>query len=424
MYEQAQQPTFDIDYVIKYTPNPDANTIINQILTGIDIILVDPQLYPHLLPPLQVFRDNFQETGQKELVKKCEFLQEYMSDYPHRQQISRMLMNRPPSPPPKPPVLSQDEVNQIVDNLLETDEIHFFPREELELILAELRKRRAQFQQNGEYLKAQRADQYTKSILNYGQLGAVEQLQNKKVDDIRTKLKDAETQLVADKKKWENLYTNLKNEAKKDLISINNNFEQQISELLDKLKKDENGNISIPANFRKASGNLLQLRARQKAMVEAKKYEEAAQIKEKADETEKNEKTEQENRYKEYINGKVNLKRNDQRKALNVRKKYWKQQEEALVKQANSEVEKAEMSIEHIKKNLREAENAQNIATVLKETTKNQSKKVSNANGLPPLKSRAAAAAEYRQRAILNSKIYTRPVAAQQTSSPITVRNK
>ena len=34
MYEQMPPNIIDIDYVIKYTPNPDPNVIINQIFKG------------------------------------------------------------------------------------------------------------------------------------------------------------------------------------------------------------------------------------------------------------------------------------------------------------------------------------------------------------------------------------------------------
>ena len=422
MFDKMPSQLFDIEYVIKYTPSPDANAIINQIFGGVDIILVDPQLYPHILQPLQVFKDIYQQNGQTDMVKKCDFLIDYISEYPKRQQISRLLMNRPPSPPPKPPVLSQEQVDEIVDTLLKTDEIHFYPREELELILAELRKRRNIYQNNGEYLNAEKADHYTKAILNYGQLGAVEIMQNAKVDEIKNKLKEAEQQLDKDRKNWETLYSNLRQEAREDLIKINNQFEDQIKEIQNLITTDENGEVVIPPNFKKPSGLLLQLRRRQEAMVGSKKYNEAADIKDKADALEKQERVEQERKWRESVDNKVEAKRQEQRKALMNRKNYWKQQEEALIQEANSEVERSQMAIEHIKKNLKEAENAQNLATSLKRNTKTQSKTKPGKNGLPPLQKaniNRNAAQEYRQRAILNTKIYTRPVSK---SSPVSVR--
>ena len=425
MYEQMPPQIIDIDYVIKYTPNPDPNVIINQILKGVDIILVDPQVYPHLLQPLQVFKDIFKQNGQNDLVKKCDFLIDYISEYPKRQQISRLLMNRPPSPPPKPPALSQEEVDGIVDNLLETDEINFFPQEELELILAELRKRRAAYQEKGDYLNAEKADHYTKAILNYGQLGAVEMIQNEKVAEIKAKLRESETQLAKDRKKWETLYENLKQEAIDDLKKINSQFEDKIQDMIRGTEPDESGVVHLPPGFRKPSALLLQLRRRQKAMIESKKYNDAADVKEKIDELEKQERLVQIQNYKEYIAGRIESKRQEHRKTLLTRKNYWKQQEEALVKEANADVEKSEMAIEHIKKNLKEAENAHKLATSLKENTKSQSQTIKQPQkrGLPPLNKVAHsknAAQEYRQRMILNSKIYTRPISK---SSPVSVRN-
>jgi DNA repair exonuclease SbcCD ATPase subunit len=334
------------------------------------------------------------------MVKKCDFLTEYITEYPRRQEISRILMNRPPSPPPKPPALPPEEVDEIVDNLLETDEIHFYPREELELILANLRKRRAEFQAQGEYLKAQKTDYYTKAILNYGQLGEVEKMQDSKVNDIKAKLNEAIEQSEKDKKKWETLYQNLKNEAIQDMSRINEGYEKEIEELQKLEEKDP------PANFRKYSSAYLQLRKRQQAMILARKYEEAANTKDKADEMQKKEDEEQKQKWIKSISIMIEKKKSEQAKALKARQNHWSMEEKTMTKQANHEIEKSEKSIEHIKKSLKEAENAHNMASTLKETTK------LNAAGLPPLKSSSSLsqANEYRQRAILNTKIYTRPV--------------
>ena len=427
MYEQMPPNIIDIDYVIKYTPNPDPNVIINQIFKGVDIILVDPQVYPQILQPLHIFKDIFKQNGQNEMVKKCDFLIDYITEYPNRQRLSRLLMNRPPSPPPKPPALSPDEVNKIVDDLLETDEINFFPQEELELILAELRKRRAAYQEKGDYINAEKADHYTKAILNYGQLGAVEMIQNEKVAEIKTKLRESETQLEKDRKKWEDLYENLKQQAIDDLTKINNQYEEKIDKMIKGTQPDENGVVNLPPAFRKPSAELLQLKRRQKAMIGSKKLNDAADVKDKIEELEKQERLVQEQNYREYIAGRIESKRVEQRKTLMMRKNYWKQQEDALVKEANADVEKSEMAIEHIKKNLKEAEHAHKLATSLKKNTKSQSQTASQPKnkGLPPLANKFAnsrnAAQEYRQRMILNSKIYTRSVSK---SSPVTVRNR
>lgn len=410
LYGDPDEPIFNIDYVIRYAPNIDPNNVINRIMSGVDILLVDPQIYPTLVSPLYVFRDIYTEQHEPDLVKKCNFLLDYIAEYPRRVEIARTLMNKPPEPEPKPPALEPEEVNKIVDDLIQTDDIKYYPREELELILAELRKRRAEYQSKGEYINAQKADQYAKAIMTFGQLGAVEQLQNNKVEEIRAKLQEAQQQLENNKQKWEQLYNNLRNQAKEDLTQINTKFEDEI----DVISKEFDS--ELPANFKKPSNQLLQLRRRQKALVESKRYDEAATTKENADKLEEQEKKKNMETWHKSIQKKIDAKKKDQVKTLTARKQFWKREEEALVNEANVDVEKAQQAIEHIKINLKQAEKAQNLANKLKENSKENIK--NNGTKLPPLqvKTRMQDAAAYRQRAILNAQIYTRPAVVQPPS--------
>lgn len=412
LYGDPDEPIFNIDYAIKYAPNLDPNFVINKIMSGVDILLVDPQIYPTLVSPLYVFRDIYTEQHEPDLVKKCNFLLDYIAEYPHRVEIARTLMNKPPEPEPIPPALEPDEVNRIVDDIIQTDNIKYYPRDELELILAELRKRRVEYQAKGEYINAQKADQYAKAIMTFGQLGAVEQLQNNKVEEIRAKLQDAKSQLENNKAKWEELYNNLRNQAKEDLTQINTKFEDEIQEI----SKEFNNNL--PAHFKKPSNQLLQLRRRQKALVESKRYDEAATTKENADRLEEEERRKNLATWHKSIQKKIDAKKKDQIKTLTARKQFWKREEEALVNEANVDVEKAQQSIEHIKINLKQAEKAQSLANQLKENSKENIK--NNGTKLPPLqtKTRMTDAANFRQRAILNAQIYTRPAASQPPASP------
>lgn len=383
-------------------PGMDFNAVIQNMLNGVDVLLVDPQIYPHLISPLYVFRDVFTSQNQRDMVKKCNFLIEYIEDYPHRLEIKAALANKFPEPEPKPPALEPDVVNSIVDNILQTGTIKFFPREELELVLAELRKRKQEMISSGDYVGAQKADHYTKAVMNYGQLGEVEQMQESKTEEIRNKLADAKAQLASDKQRWEQFHQNLMKEAKTDLTNIYNQYESEIDEL------DAQHEIEkLPPKFTKASKALLQLRRRQEAMIASKHYEAAADVKDIADKMEAEEAIVHRARWNAYLEDCIYKKRQEQKKQIEGRKNYWKKEEASLIAQANKEVEKAEKSIEHLEKSLEQASNAHALAASLKEETKVIPK------GLPPLTrspTRSDAAA-YRQRAILNQQIYTRPVA-------------
>jgi len=386
--------------VIEYSQGMDYNNVVTSMLHGVDIALVDPQIYPYLVSPIYIFIDSYRAQHDDDMVKKLEFFLKYIEEQPRKQEIAAILSKTFPDPPPKPPALTEDEVRTIVDGILQTEDIKYFNADELDLIIAEIRKRRADYIKAGDYLGAQRCEHFTRAIMNYGQLGTVEQMQVSKADEIKIKLDEARNSLNEMKAKWELMYTNLRKEAKNDLISINSLFEKSISDL-EKLYEEK-----PQSSFDKPSNELLQLRSKQTAMVASKRYAEAAKIKDEADNLEKAEREQRIEKWKQSIDHRISTKVKEQERTVLARKDYWKREEAAMVSQANKEVEKAEKAIAHLEKSLNNATQAHQLAKNLKEETKN----VPNAV-LPPLKStdKTVDALAFRQRAILNAQIYTRP---------------
>lgn len=385
-------------YVINCQRDMDWNGAISKILKGVDILLVDPQCYSHMVSPLYIFLEQFKAQDLEDMVEKVNFLIKYCEEYPLRQAIAEKLSIKIHEPEPKPPVITREKVNEIVDELFSSGKIESFAKDELELIVAEIRRRKNDYISEGNYELAQAADHYTKVMTNYGYFGEVEQMQCAKINEIKTKLSEAELHLQSSKERWEALYSNMKKEACDDLRKVNESFEQQVKELLNDRDNDP------PQSFIKFSSYLLELRRKQKALIDTKCYEDAANIKDLADSVEKEEIEAMKTKWREKIDQRISTIRSEQKKILEARRNYWRNEKNSIIHDANEDVEKVETCIARLRKSLANAINTHKTAGSLKEETKMFH------NGLPPLarvQSRLSATA-FRQRAMLNTRACSR----------------
>lgn len=395
-------------YVISYISGMtgrDFKDILELMLHGIDISLVDPDIFPHLDSVLCTYLDNYRLAKDQLVISKLEFYQKYINEYPRKQEISSILTKEPPPAPVVIPALSPEQVNEEVDLILQTGKIKYFKPDELDLILEGLRKKRTEFIDEGNYLDAQKAEHYSKAVMSYGQLGFVENIQDSKASDLQAKLEEAKEQLEQKKINWENLRKQLRKSANEELSQLQKSHQQEIEKL------ESLYDTTPPPSIRKYSNSLLSMRKREQAMISSRLFAQAGKMKEEADELERIENMQQMEKWKDEIDIRIKNLKIKQEKTLMTRKNYWKKEETTLINQANKEVEKEEKAVQHLEKHLEVAMNAKSMAENLKNDSKNVKDTNESASSLPPLnnfrESRSRAMA-HRQRAILNHKIYTK----------------
>lgn len=394
-------------YLISSFYGTDPPSVIREMLSGVDISLVDPDLYPSLVPYIRNFMDSFRAKHDTKSLRTLEFYLQYIEQFPHRQEISNLLKPKPKPIIVKMPVLSEQQVKLEVDLILNSEEIKTYPQEELELVICGLRQKRQEFINEGDYMAAQKAEHFSRILISHGQLGTVEEMQYDRVSELESKCTASRIELENNKKKWEGLFQNLCQQCKDELKQLEKDHAQEIQEIEDKR------NQAIPPSFQKYSNLLLQYRAREKAMLATRRYADASYIKELADELQENEDRDIKLRWNSHIDNRIKKKKRIQRRQLEIRKSFWKKEKQNLVKEANIDISQAEAAIVHLETNLESAKNALNIASNLKEETKTVREE-----DLPKLDTarKTSKPQEYRQRQILNSKIYTRQTRSQLSS--------
>ena len=399
-------------YVFRAGDGYDPKQVIEAMLDGIDILLVDPVLFPEIERLLSDYLIEAKERNDRSAVAKIEYFVKYISEEPKRQAVSKLLDIPVKEPVIKPPALSDEQLEEEIRRIWKTQKIRNYTEEELDLVVARMRQKSAEFIAKGRYLKAQRADHFAKILISNGQLGTVKTMQTQKVIDIEQKLHESRKELEQNKAKWEELYVNLKQAAKEELDKMQEDHRKEIEEI-EKLKE-----LDPPPHIKKYSHALLQMRRQEQALIQNREYQKAGEMKALADDMQRGEDEQQIKKWIAEVDVKISNAKKLQANQLHVRKSFWKNEESALVNEANKDIKQAEKAIAHLEMNLKIAEQAKDIAATLKREAKHVVKTQPQKNrGLPALnevaKTPQQQSADFRQRQILTKKIYTRVPRSQ-----------
>lgn len=389
--------------------------VVRQMLAGVDIALIDPDIYPYLIPYIGNFMDKYRAEFNSPAIKKLEFYRQYIMDYKRKKEISDLLRQTPPPPKIIPPALTPEQVEHEVDLIWSSNIFKTFPEDQLELIIARFRQKRSEFIEQGDYINAQKADRYSHTLLSHCQLGEVENMQHDRVVFLQDKTNEAKDDLRNLKAKWETLQIKLRETASKKLKQMQEKHNEEIQDL--EIMRSE-----IPLNRQKHSIELLQLRKRQAALVKSRRFADADEIKIQADKLEAQENEANKQKWNEEIDARIKNALQNQQKELMARKAYWKNEETSLIAQANKEIATQEKAIEHLENNKNNTQHAMVIATNLKNETKK-----TTINGLPFLENNMderQRTAAHGQRRILNKKIYSKRKVKSSFTSPRNVARR
>lgn len=390
-------------YSIPYSYNIDPRNVITRMLSGVDISLVDPNIYPMLVPLLENYLEKAENDKDTYLIREIQFYLRYIEYQPRREELARILCKPTPPPVVKIPALSPEQVKKEVDQILKTETLPVYNnQEEIDLVIQGLRERKLDYIAQGNYLKAETAEFLSRKLFSNGQLTTVENLQQDKASELKTKLKTARSDLEAAKKKWEELHENLKQNANAEFAELERIHNEQIQYLEDQF------NEPPPPSIKKYSPGLLNLRRREQAMLNSKLYAQASALKEQADEVQRKEDQEQIERWHEHLTLKIKTTKAEQMKQLSGKKAFWKSEEQKLVQQGNLEIGQAERAIEHLTSNYKNTTEARKLTTVMKNQTRMKDK-TPKKRQLPTLGTprRNDDKVNYRQRQILNLNLYT-----------------
>lgn len=395
-------------YIYKYPTKVEPENIVRALLSGIDIIFVDPELYSYIFPVITTFKEKYIEEDEPELVEKLEFLEKYISNYPKRKQRAEMIKTKEPVKKIKKQesIFTEDELKEEIEYILGNSDFKSYSAEQATELCAGMRAKREQFISEREYLMADKAESLINKLTFFCQVKSVKELQDKRADDLTSKIKEAEENLQESKKKWEELFAKMQFAARSELKNIEDEHNKEL-ERIEKLREE-----SPPPSIAKYSNTLLDCRAKEEAMKRIKNFSGAADMKDKADLMQAEENHQFIVRWNKKIDGKINAENKAYSLKLNSRILFWKKEESNMIMDANNEIGKAEKAIENMKENLSTVKYQKRVT----KSALNQAK-ASRIN-TRDINERQTPV-QHRQRAIINKRIYTMTARKRPESSQL-----
>jgi hypothetical protein len=195
-----------------------------------------------------------------------------MHGYPAELERARILHYTPKPKPPKPQPYGQAQLKAEVEALLKGNRSSNYDRIQCDAIVEELKERRKQALQEDRYFDADNIEDAIAWILRHTEAFSALKLQEAKAADLTQKLSDARENLSNLRARWETVFANFHAQNDQDFAEITQSHEQSVKEI--ESQKQE----PMPVRFKKYSPHVMNLKAREKAMVAAKRYDDACAL--------------------------------------------------------------------------------------------------------------------------------------------------
>jgi hypothetical protein len=382
--------------------NPDLSKIVFDIINGLPIEQVEPEIYPFLLPHLRDRERALKEWRNQPASRALEAAIDYIQNYRYCNDPNQLQPRTMRSLHVNANTLSETELNLTV-NLAMRGEFSQIDPKHYRVIIKELQRIRTEALSDGDYLLAERAVNASRRVLALSSENRFAEIATAKVDSLamqlRGKLQDRDLVL-------EDCEQRIREAEKKrdaDLRQIERENEEELREF------DKQFEEKAPPRFRKFSPTILDLRTREHYMVQAGRYAEATEVREEADRLEAVESEEHERRWIEELK----LKRQELIKKQEERMFVRKMNGDILIekrKKANlTAIDHQEKSLQHIEHHLNGAVAVQNLGNSPVATTRG----VMSARGhrpqlQRPKQTRDPEAMEFRRKAMINTIVYSK----------------
>lgn len=133
-------------YVYEASQRHDPEVIVKALISGLDISLIDPKLYPSVRPQLKPYILRFQDQRDQPAADKIIWMIKYMDEYLERENISSILSKKHNTKVPRPPALSGKRLEGEIDAILNGSTSHkIYSKQEKKCIIRALRQKKQNY---------------------------------------------------------------------------------------------------------------------------------------------------------------------------------------------------------------------------------------------------------------------------------------
>lgn len=384
----------DSKYIYTFPTKTDPESIVRAILSGVDIIFVDPLLFQYILPQIEKMKSKYTYLNEEDLVKQLEFFETYIENSRRQTPVIETPKSTQRSVKAKKRNFTDEELENEIENILATDHVGKYTAEQAAELIEGMKHRRQMYIEQTNYLAADRAELYVQKLLQITQLNSVREIQQKSDDKSSMQIKKAEADLKEAKQKWEKVYSALRDSAAREFQEMEEKHNNDLAEL-EALREQP-----PPLSIAKYSNYLLDLRQRQEYLIKIRNFSDAAVLKDQADILQASENRDFIKKWNQQIDQRIEQCNTTYTRNIASRRLYWKREETQLIQDAEKEVAKAEKAIEIMKNTLR------NVRIQKRRTTSELTSTRQNFIRTPGINERQTPH-QHLQKQILNKKLYT-----------------
>lgn len=274
-------------------------------------------------------------------------------------------------------------------------------------IIRELHKRKADALAEGDYLLAERIVNAYRRMVALSSVNRFKAIATSRVDDLGTQLEIKTADRDELMERSANAIAEAERKRDADLRQMERANERELREF------DKQFEMDPPPELRKFSPTLLQLRVRQRYMVQSGRYAEATHTREEADRLEQQEREEQRQRWMAQLRLQRQELQKRQEEKMYVRTANANHQIAQMRRQSGAAISHQEKAVQHLEHQHQSAMVVQSFASVTEQPDTPKTVK-----RLPKLKRKAIDpdAVQFRQRAMINAIVYSRTARSVRSS--------
>ncbi|OHT01137.1 hypothetical protein TRFO_01735 [Tritrichomonas foetus] len=261
----------------------DVRDIVESLISGMSLARVPDELHTQLLMPLSAAKNEAIVAGNSSAVKRIQSIMRELRLNPgKRNGGSSRASSRPQSAFVTSRAMN-DKIGNLdvtIDELLEGRSLDTVESSLISRLIPAMKNRKQGLIANGDYHGSQLLENLIQEANSKHYEATYQNVQSTKLNNLKLQLLQAKADLEAAENFWKESKEQQENDFNESLALLE---EQQAQQLID---YDNSFPENLPANFRKLSCHVLQLREQEKHLVLSKRYEDAIPFRERADKLE------------------------------------------------------------------------------------------------------------------------------------------
>ncbi|KAH0792851.1 hypothetical protein GPJ56_003261 [Histomonas meleagridis] len=316
---------------------------------------VREELHPKLLIPLSAKKNEAIVTGNTSIVKRIQALMKDLNLQPGKPQRSRQISQQPTKrsisiKEPTPTNKNDTEIDLLVDELIEGRDINTVDPKDMNKIINNLKQRKEETISEGDYQLTQHLENLIQDANTCIYNSTYHSIQDSKLSNLKSQLMEAQSDFKAADEYWAGMEEEFTNEYNTALNSLKQQQKQQLEDF------DNSFPDVLPANYRKVSIHVLQLREQERHLVLSKRYEEAIPFRERADKLENEELEQQRKRFLKDFNTQRKQLVEAQRQQMQCFDRNWERKWGKFEKEKSHEISVLKKTIANFERRIKSLE--------------------------------------------------------------------